>query len=357
MTVHRNFWVGTGAHEGEETESIWRVQRPDPGQGWDSVPVERSRQTPAPSYLTLHPAADRLYAVAEAESGMVTSLDIGFDSDCKLGHMRSVRTGGSGPCHLRVHPQGRWLYAANYGDGMLSAVELTEAGDVSENVRTYPYPKPGSGAVPDRQESAHAHATRISPGGGFLLVSDLGTDEIRSYPLSDGVPIDEPVITALPAGTGPRHFAGTGSYLYLAGELSETVLVLVWDESSGTAELIDEVPAATLPGRSAPGHQLSHIMYTRGRVLVASRGSDSISTFATHDDGARLELIGEAQTGAWPRHMALVGSHLVVAAERDDAVVIHPFTPDGDPDGGYAGAVGPELHRLEIPTPMFILPM
>src|SRR5699024_6767772 len=144
-----------------------------------------------PTYLALHPAADRLYAVSEQGGGRVTSFGIG--SDCRLGQVRTTRTGGSGPCHLRVHPHGRWLHVSNYGDGVLSAVELTEAGDVSEHVVTYPHT--GSGPDAGRQEGPHAHSSRISPGGGYLMVADLGTDEIRSYPLSSGRLHPEPVIT------------------------------------------------------------------------------------------------------------------------------------------------------------------
>lgn len=353
MTVNRHIWVGTGATEGPDHESIWRIQRPTAQEGWDTVPVVRAIDSAQPAYLTLHPAADRLYAVAEQGHGKVKSFDIGSDSACQLGHLRSVESGGSSPCHLRVHPQGRWLYVANYGDGTLAAIELTEAGDVSDNVLTFTHS--GSGPVTARQQGSHAHATRISPGGGYLLVSDLGTDEIRAYPLESGRPLDEPVLTTLPPGSGPRHFAGKGRFLYVSAELSGLVLVLAWDEERGQAELAQELPTGELPGRSEDARWLSHLMYTRGVVLVASRGTDTISTFAVHDEGARLELLGEVETATWPRHMAMVGDDLVVAGERADAVVVHPFSAERAADG--ENPVGQIEHRLPIPRPMFILPM
>ncbi|MGC0272259.1 lactonase family protein [Pseudactinotalea sp. Z1739] len=353
MTVYRQIWVGTDANEGPDPEGIWRIQRPGPAGDWDGVDVVRTIAASRATYLTLHPSADRLYAVSEQDGGRVISY--AFGADCTLGQVRSVATGGSGPCHLRVHPQGRWLYVANYGDGVLSAVELTEAGDVSDHVLTFGHA--GTGPNPDRQEGPHAHSTRISPGGGYLLVADLGTDEIRAYPLESGRPDPDPVITSLPAGSGPRHVAGSGRYLYISGELSGEVLVLEWDENTGRGEVVQQVRAATLPGRSEDAYYLSHILFSSGVVLVASRGSDSVSTFTVHDDGARLELAGEVHTGAWPRHMALSGPNLLVAGEREDRVLIHPFTPRGDPEGRYQGAVGPVQHEIEIPRPMFILPM
>src|SRR5690606_40575868 len=38
----------------------------------------------------------------------------------------------------------------------------------------------------DRQAGPHAHSSIVSPGGGWLVVADLGTDELRAYPLQDG---------------------------------------------------------------------------------------------------------------------------------------------------------------------------
>lgn len=352
MTAFRHLWVGTGAHEGADAEGIWRIARPHSAESWTDARVVRAQQASEPTFLTLHPAAERVYAVAEQNNGRVASYSLG--ADCALSVVRSVPTGGSNPCHIRVHPQGQWLYAANYGDGVLAAIELTEAGDVSDHVLTFGHT--GSGPDTDRQDGPHAHSTRISPGGGYLLVADLGTDEIRAYPLDGGRPGPDPVISAMPPGSGPRHFAGKGSYLYLSAELSGEVLVLAWDEDSGTAQVLQQIPGATLPGRSAEAHYLSHILYSHGVVLVASRGSDSLSTFTVHDGGARLQAAGEVHTGAWPRHMAVAGSKVIVAAERGDEVLIHPFTPEGVSAGGD-GAVGPAQHTIEIPRPMFILPM
>ncbi len=350
MTPHRHIWIGTGAQQGSETQAIWRITRPSAGESWDTAGVARAWDVPVPNYLTLHPAADRLYAVSSVDDGRVLSFAIGSDVACALGHQKSVSSGGGAPCHLRVHPQGQWLYVANYGHGGVSAISLTESGDVSDKVITLP--NSGSGPVSDRQEASHAHSTRLSPGGGYLLVADLGTDEILAYPLHSGRPDTDPVITKLPPGTGPRHFAGTGDYLYVTGELSGTVLVLHWDEDTGTASVVQEVAAATLPGRSADAHLLSHLVFTRGRLLVASRGSDSISTFAVSEGGAHLELTGEVHTGTWPRHMALVGSDLLVAAEQQDVISVHPFDAGAERD-----PVKEVSTEISIPCPMFILPM
>src|SRR5699024_11385455 len=87
-------------------------------------------------------------------------------TDCALRRTSSVSSGGAGPCHLLVHPQGQWLYVANYIDGSLGAIELTEAGDLGDEVLRYAHR--GAGPVAGRQDGPHAHFCMISPGGDWL---------------------------------------------------------------------------------------------------------------------------------------------------------------------------------------------
>lgn len=354
MTVSAHIWIGTNAKDGGDHEGIWRMDRPASGQSWGARPAQLVTEATAPTFLALHPSADRLYAVVESVAGAVASYDV--DARCGLTRTRVAPSGGEGPCHLLVHPQGRWLYATNYGDGTVGAIELTESGDVSDRLVALRHT--GSGPDPDRQAGPHAHSSILSPGQGYLIVADLGTDELRAYALDGGRPDLEPVLTALPPGCGPRHMVVNGDHLYLACELSGEVLVVRWDEERGRGSVVQRLAAATLPGRSKDVHQLSHILIAHGVVLVGVRGADSISTFAVHDDGARLELVGEIPTATWPRHMAVVGSDLVVAGERADVLVVHPFgTSSADERGSWVGAVGPIHDELVLPGPMCVLPL
>src|SRR5699024_3310411 len=156
------------------SSGIWRFYK-GAGSPWSEVTAVLMAVAPKPTFLAVHPHAERLYAVGEKGKGGVASYNVG--TDCSLHRTGTVASGGTGPCHLLVHPQGQWLYVANYGDGTLGAVELTEAGDVGEHVRTYPHS--GSGPVAERQDGSHAHFCALSPGGDWLIVTDLGTDELR----------------------------------------------------------------------------------------------------------------------------------------------------------------------------------
>ena len=53
-------------------------------------------------------------------------------------------------------------------------------------------------------------------------------------------------------------------------------------------------------------------------LYLSSRGADCVTSFAVNDDG--LRLIDRVPVGAWPRHFAVVGPFLYVAAERGHAI-------------------------------------
>jgi 6-phosphogluconolactonase len=342
MTFVRHMWIGSTSTP-DVPGGIWRLDRPSGGD-WADSSAQRMLTADHPSFLALHPAAERLFAVGEGQRGTVSSYAV--DSECALRRTAVAGSGGAGPCHLLVHPQGHWLYASNYGDGSLGVIALTEAGDVSDPVMSLTHS--GSGPVAGRQDGPHAHSSNLSAGGGFLIVADLGTDQLRAYPLDMGRPDPEPILTDLPPGTGPRHMVVAGDYLYVAGELSGEVLVLAWDEDDGRGAVLQRVAASTMPGRSEDVHQLSHLLAFRGGLAVGVRGADSISTLAISDDGASLEVTGEVVTATWPRHLEVVGSELLVAGERADKVAIHPITD---------GVIGQVRESVDLPSPMFILPV
>lgn len=337
MSMLRQFWVGTKAQDA--SSGIWRFTRTGAAD-WSQVQPFLVAPGSMPTFLAVHPLADRLYAVSEQDPGSVASYKVG--SDCALRRTSSVASGGAGPCHLLVHPQGQWVYVANYIDGTLGAIELTEAGDLGDEVLRYPHQ--GSGPVPGRQDGAHAHFCMISPGGDWLIVSDLGADELRAYALDDGLPAAEPVLTALPAGFGPRHIAAWEEVLYVTGELSGEVAALAWDEGTGTGEVITRVAASTADGEHLP----SHIARRGDWLFVAVRGVNTVTTMAITGDGTGLQRTSEVPTADWPRHLAIAGDDVLVAGERADSIAVHPIGPDG---------VTEPAAQIEVPDPMCILPM
>lgn len=246
-----------------------------------------------------------------------------------------ISSGGSHPCHIASAPDGRWLYVANYGEGTLRAVHLTEGGEFGETVDLA---HTGSGPVIDRQSGSHAHFSAVVD--DHLIVADLGTDELRVYPLASGRPAPDPTLVAMPAGSGPRHFLRRADTLLVAGELDGTVT----EVELGSWRVVRTAPAAAAPGE----HHLSHIAAAGDAILVGVRGSNTLSVLDPD-----LRIVQEVPTASWPRHFAVCstpkGSGVFVAGERSDEVVYHPM----DLEAGQAN-LGEISDRVKVPTPMFI---
>lgn len=330
-------WIGTYPVAGAGTpvgqgEGIWRVDL-DPATG----ALSNARQvieTPSPSFLALHGSV--LYAVNEQTDGTVSSFDVVGDS---LVHRETVPSGGADPCHLLL--DGDVLLVANYSSGTLGVLPLDEDGGFAAHGPAQVLGHAGSGPDADRQESSHAHFVALDPSGAFVLVVDLGTDEIRRYRREGGRLVEDGIAATLPAGTGPRHvaFSADGRFAYVVGELDVTVRVLAWESGVGT--VVQTVPATTVP--AAERRLPSHVTRDGDRLLVGVRASDVLARFTIRPDGLLDPVADDVLPGAWPRHLDVVDGWTVVAEQVSGTLSV-------------LAAGGSVVSTLQLPSPTCVLP-
>ncbi|WFE52127.1 lactonase family protein [Micromonospora sp. WMMD1155] len=333
---------GYTAQSGGRGSGIVAARR-DPATG-ELTPLGTVAVTASPSFLARHPSRPVLYAVNELSDGEISAWRVG--SEGGLTPLGSRSTGGAEPCHLAVLPDGGHLLAANYGGGSVAVFPLDAEGVPGE--RTDLVVHEGHGPDPDRQDHAHAHMVSPGSGRGPIFAVDLGTDSVYRYDLDDAsgrlVP-RAPRIRTTP-GSGPRHLARhpDGRRCYLVGELDASVTAYELTED-GALHQHGRVEAS---GRS--GHvQPSEVSVSPdGRFLyVGNRGVGTVAVFALA--GELPELVAEVDTGGeWPRHFALIGTHLYVADERADMVRV--FRRDADT--GVPEAVG---EPVPVPSPTCVL--
>ncbi|MEU0174765.1 lactonase family protein [Streptomyces massasporeus] len=271
-----------------------------------------------PSYLAIHPDRGTLYAVDERDDGAVTAVRL---SDRKVLGSRS--TGGAAPCHLSVHPGGRWLLSANYGTGSVAVHPIDASGALGERTdlvrHTSPPPGPG-------QEGPHAHQFVTSPDGGHVLAVDLGTDTVYTYRLDEKAGTLTAVAQAhTRPGAGPRHltFHPDGRYAYLANEADNTVAVCSYDKASGRVTVGAAQSTGTGSGTSYPAQIL---VTADGRhAYLANRGHNSLTRYAVEADGARLRLLDTVPVGGdFPRQIAFSpeGTLLFAANQKSSTVTV-----------------------------------
>lgn len=350
MARRRLLWIGSYTPDSDPAGTAKGVRRVwlDTGTG-ALTDAGTAAPSSGPSFVVLAADGSAVYTVNESAAGRVSGFAV--DDGQRLVELGTASTGGPASCHLLAHPAGRHLIAANYGDGSVSVHRLAAGGAPGELVQRLPHT--GSGPNTARQEGPHAHSVYVAPGGGHLLVVDLGTDELRCYPFDPAAP--EPagaghVAARLTPGTGPRHLAVHASgHLYVAGELDSRVHVLRWDAGTARAEVVGSLPATRATGEGNYPAEIA-LSPDGSRLYLSNRGADTIATFAVADDGSALRYLAETPTGgAWPRHFAQVGEYVVVANQNSSTLTVLPVNPDN-------GVLGEARHSTRTPSPVCVRP-
>ncbi|MFF0223155.1 lactonase family protein [Streptomyces sp. NPDC004629] len=278
---------------------------------------------PDPSYLTLSPDGETLYAVSETADGAVAAYRVKDDKPVLAGP--PVPIDGSGPTHLSLHAG--HVLTANYGSGSVTAVPVRPDGALA-GARSGVLQHIGAGPHERRQRGPHAHQVQPDPSGRWAVSVDLGTDSVRVCTLDGGMPVLHREI-ALRPGCGPRHLAfhPDGAFAYVVNELTPTVTVCRWDAEAGSLRPLTETPV--LPGAPAGDAYPSGIVASPdGRfVWTATRGEDVLSVFAV--EGAALRLTGTVPCGGhWPRALAENAGFLYAANERSGNITWFAVDPD-----------------------------
>ncbi|WP_030664773.1 lactonase family protein [Streptomyces cellulosae] len=305
--------------------------RLDPTTGHLSYDEVETLPVSGASFLAAHPSLAVVYSMNESDTGTVSA--VARDGDGTLSPLGDpMGSGGANPCHLTVHPGGEWLLTANYGSdtapGTVAVHRLGTDGRLLEPTDLVVHQ--GSGPVTGRQEGSHAHQVLVDPAGLFVLATDLGADAVLTYRLDTLTgTLQQTAVNPMRAGSGPRHlaFAPGGDLVFSADELSSTVTCHRYDATDGTLTALSSAPATTAEDIvNQPG---GIVASPCGRfVWVTNRGADTVAAF--HVAGTALEPLGEVPAGGtWPRGLALVDGHLLVANQHSGTLAALRVLQDG----------------------------
>ncbi|MDG2184030.1 MAG: lactonase family protein [Mariniblastus sp.] len=313
----------------------------DTSKGELSQPVLASNIKGA-GFLALHPNGKVLYATSRENSGEVTAFAITqkaaektSPSQPTAGHSKQLKqlgtlsTNDGGAACIAVDQTGTVLMSAQYGGGSITTYRLNQAGDLDHRVQTVEHGQ-GSGIYKQRQETAHPHWVGTSPDNRFLMVPDLGMDQVVVYEMEPGtgrVKLKSKV--AVPPGSGPRHmkFHPSGNYVFVLNELTLTISVFKYDPATGTLD--DRYEIETLPDRLKDKHMNSAAeirVHPSGRfVYTSNRGHDSISVFSFDPENGKLELVErESIRGSCPRNFNIdpTGKWLIAAGQHSNTLAL-----------------------------------
>jgi 6-phosphogluconolactonase len=285
-----------------------------------------------PSFLTIHPQLDVLYACSEIrrdgkrEGAQLMAYTI--DSDGNLSAIGGQPSGGNGPCYVSTDQSGKVALVANYGSGSIASLPISADGALGALATNIQHS--GKSVNPSRQEGPHAHCIMTDPSNRYVCAVDLGLDQVLVYQLE----IAQAKLTPKPngnyhakPGNGPRHIAfhPNGKHMFIIHEMGNVLVAAGWDATQG--KITELSSASTLPpdysGDSSTAEVLVH---PSGKFVYGSnRGHDSIALFAFDEKTGKLALISHTSTGGkTPRNFRLdpTGNFLLAANQSTDSIVV-----------------------------------
>lgn len=303
-----------------------------------------------PTYVNLSDDERFLFSVAkEGEFGGVASFSVNHVTG-ELTKINQQLSAGAAPCHVSVDRKNQTVLTANYHKGTVEAyIVNAETGVINQDCAIAQHE--GSGPDP-RQEKAHTHFAEYTPDENYLVVVELGIDQILTYKLS-GEELVKVSSLAVKPGSGPRHLAfhPNQRIAYVMTEFSSEVLVLGYDANSG-GQFTQLQVISTLPADFTENNQGSAIHVTSdGKFLYAgNRGHNSIAVFAIDEETNLLSLVELVATeGDWPRDFALDPREQFIVAANQESNNLTVFSRD---------TVSGKLNLLEaninVPSPVCV---
>lgn len=352
------FRVYVGTYTGGESRGIYTM-RLDLASG-QLADVKLAAELSSPSFLAIHPNGRFVYAVSEIGNfqeqpvGGLSALQIQPGGELQL--LNQQPSGGSGPCHVSIHPAGKIAFVANYGGGSVASFPIQDDGLLGPAASVINHT--GSSINPQRQEAPHAHSIYPDPTAKFAVAADLGTDQVLVYRIDEAssalLPNDPPFVST-PAGGGPRHsaFHPAGQTLYVNDELTSAVSVYAYDGARGALTYLQTL--STLPAgadAAALGNSTAETrVHPNGKfVYVSNRGHNSIAIFRVIDAQGTLEAVGHESTrGKVPRNFGIDPTGQYLLAANQDSGTIAVFRIDGE-----RGTLAPLGEPVAVPMPVCV---
>ncbi len=328
-----------GTYTQGQSQGIYRLKFDSQSGQLDATPLQVVKSA-NPSWLTLSGDQRRLFVVNENGPGQADPVGrvSSFAVEPKthaLSLISQVQSLGNEPTHSSLSADGKHLFVSNYSvvedpGGSLAVLPVSSDGKLAPPVQLSSHPS--SRVNPERQMSAHVHATVSSPDGQYVFSIDLGADQIFVYRYDPKANPERPLTAATPAsvplppGSGPRHllFSGDGKHAYLTMEMSAQVAVFDYQAGRLTQrQIVDLAAGQPQPQKAAAALHAS----ADGKFLyVSNRGTaNELLVFAIDPVSGELKALQRRSVeGDHPREFSLdpSGRFVLIANQKSNQIVI-----------------------------------
>ena len=280
------------------------------------------------SYLTVSNNGKTLYSIADEGVVSFRILENGA-----LARLNSANIKGMRGCHIATDAEDQYIFVSGYHDGKETVLRLNPDGSIGE-ITDGVFHK-GLGSVAERTFRPHVSCSARTPDGKFVMVADLGIDQVKIYRF-DG---EKGLLTLVDAlrcelESGPRQFlfSRDGRFIYLMYEIKNVIDVFTY-ETGDRVPKIEKIQTitSTAPERLSQLTAACAIRMSPDEkyFYCSNAGDNSVSVYRRDEDTGLLTLICCLPiSGDYPKDIAIFpdGKHLAAANQGSNSISF--FTVD-----------------------------
>ena len=239
------------------------------------------------SYLVASMDGKNLYSFADEGVASYRIHENGSITRLNMANIRGMRG-----CQLSVEPEGKYLFVSGYHDGKSTVMHLNPDGTIG-SIAAGVYHK-GLGSVAERTFRPHISCTRLTPDRKFVMVADLGVDQVKVYRFMDDQLM---LVDTIPCDleSAPRHFifSSDGKFIYLMYEVKNVIDVYTY-ETGRRSPKIEKIQ--TIPTTGKRLSQLTAACAIRfspdeRHLFCSNAGDNTVSIFDRDPETGLLKLL------------------------------------------------------------------
>lgn len=274
------------------------------------------------SYLTVAHNGKTLYSIAD--EGIVSFR---IHENGSITRLNSANIRGMRGCYLSTDPEDKYIFVAGYHDGKATALHLNPDGSVGA-IADGVYHK-GLGSVAERNFRPHVTCARMTPDGKYIMVADMGIDQVKIYRFDDehgSITLVDTLRCELESAPRVFHFSSDGKFMYLLYQLQNKIDVFTYETGKRTPK-IEKIQTVPTTGKKCLSQLTAACSLTLSpdekHLFCGNAGDETVSIYNRDEKTGMLEqLLCLPISGEYPKDLAVFpdGEHLASINNESNSV-------------------------------------
>lgn len=280
------------------------------------------------SYLTVSNDGKTLYSIAD--EGVVS---FHIMPNGALARLNSANIKGMRGCHLATDAQDNFIFISGYHDGKETVLRLNPDGSLG-GITDGVFHK-GLGSVAERTFRPHVSCAARTPDQKFVMVADLGIDQVKIYGFDD----TKGKLTLVDAlrcelESAPRQFlfSSDGKFMYLLYEVKNVIDVYTY-ETGERVPVLEKIQTISSTGTGRLSQLTSacsmRISPDENYIYCGNAGDNTISIYRRDKETGVLTMICCLPvSGDYPKDIAVFPDQKHIASINHGSNSISFFEVD-----------------------------